>query len=393
MRQVQSLKESKRREKIKTIIKNTICYFFLSLGGLTMIIPFLWMVSTSIKEPGEVFTYPPVWIPTKEAVLIDGKWYKGERTGEKIEHGLYRIEFLSGSRRGEQIEVSTERIKRGLFKTYVKGELGDRRKYRVKIVEVIKPIKYKIKIIQKGPYEGQVKWFEETKVRKVFAPVWENYIKAWHAVPFGRFYLNSIFVAVCVTAGQVFTSSLAAYAFARLKFPGRDKLFLAYLATMMIPGAVTMIPVFILLKLMGWIDTYRALIIPCMFTAYGTFMLRQFFMTLPTELEDAAKIDGCSLFGIYFRIILPLSKPALATLTTFTFMGSWGSFMWPLIVINSMEKKTLPIGLAAFQGLYTTDWTLLMAGSVMVMLPVIIVFVFNQRFFVEGIKLSGMGGM
>ena len=129
-----------------------------------------------------------------------------------------------------------------------------------------------------------------------------------------------------------------------------------------------------------------------MFTAYGTFMLRQFFMSLPSELEDAAKIDGCSLFGIYWRIILPLSKPALATLTTFTFMGSWANFMWPLIVINSMEKKTLPIGLASFQGLYTTDWTLLMAGSVMVMLPVIVLFVFNQRFFVEGIKLGGMGG-
>jgi multiple sugar transport system permease protein len=222
--------------------------------------------------------------------------------------------------------------------------------------------------------------------------MWENYVRAWKAVPFGRFYLNSIFVAVCVTFGQVFTSSLAAYAFARLHFPGRDKLFLCYLATMMIPGSVTMIPVFILLKTIGWIDTYWALIVPGIFSAYGTFMLRQFFMGLPKDLEDAAKIDGCSLFGIYYRVILPLSLPALATLTTFTFMGSWNSFMWPLIVINSMEKKTLPIGLASFQGLYTTDWTLLMAGSIIVLLPVLIVFIFNQRFFVKGIQLGAVKG-
>lgn len=253
-----------------------------------MVFPFLWMVSTSLKDPASVFVFPPKWIPS--------------------------------------------------------------------------PV------------------------------VWGNYVKAWHVVPFGRFYLNSIFVAVCVTFGQVFTSSLAAYAFSRLKFPGRDKLFLAYLATMMIPFSVIMIPVFILLKLIGWIDTYKALIIPSMFSAYGTFMLRQFFMSLPRELEDAAKIDGCNLLGIYWRIILPLSKPALATLTTFTFIGSWGNFMWPLLVINSLEKNTLPIGLASFQSLYTTDWTLLMAGSVMVMVPIIVIFVLNQKFFVEGIKLTGTIG-
>jgi multiple sugar transport system permease protein len=153
-----------------------------------------------------------------------------------------------------------------------------------------------------------------------------------------------------------------------------------------------MIPVFILMKLMVWRDTYQALIIPAMFSAYGTFMLRQFFMTLPSDLEDAAKIDGCSFFGIYRRIIVPLSKPALATLTTFTFMGNWTSFMWPLIIIDSPEKKTLPIGLAYFQNLYTTDWTLLMAGSVMALLPIIIVFVFNQRFFIEGIRLGAIKG-
>lgn len=221
---------------------------------------------------------------------------------------------------------------------------------------------------------------------------WQNYVAASQVVPFLRFYWNSIFVALCTTLGVVVTSSLSGYAFARLRFHGRDKLFLGYLATMMIPSAVTMIPVFILLRMLGWIDTYQALILPGIFTAYGTFLLRQFFLTLPKELEDAAKIDGCSLFGIYSRIILPLSQPALATLTIFTFLGSWTNFMWPLIVMSSPERYTLPVGLAYFQSLHFTDWTLLMAGAMMMIAPIILVFMFTQRYFVEGIKLTGIKG-
>ncbi len=222
--------------------------------------------------------------------------------------------------------------------------------------------------------------------------VWENYKSAFEVVPFARFYLNSIIVGIAVTIGQVFTSSLAAYAFSRLEFRGRDKLFFAYLATMMIPGSVTMIPVYVLMRLFGWVDTYKALIIPAVFSAYGTFMLRQFFMTLPKDLEDAAKIDGCGFFRIYTTIILPLSKPALATLTVFTFMGNWGNFMWPLLVTNTMEMRTLPIGLESFKTQYSTDWHLLMAGSVMAMLPIVIIFIFTQRYFVESIKLTGVKG-
>lgn len=230
---------------------------------------------------------------------------------------------------------------------------------------------------------------------QMFVPtmlVWQNYVDAWTKVPFGQFYLNSIIVGLAVTVGQVFTSSLAAYAFARLTFPGRDKLFFAYLATMMIPGSVTMIPVYVLMRVFRWVDTYQALIIPAIFSAYGTFMLRQFFMTLPKDLEDAAKIDGCGFFRIYMTIILPLSKPALATLTVFTFMGNWGSFMWPLLVTNTMTMRTLPIGLESFKTQYSTDWHLLMAGSVMVMLPIVIIFIFTQRYFVESIKLTGVKG-
>lgn len=235
---------------------------------------------------------------------------------------------------------------------------------------------------------NEIKWIPD--------PIyWKNYIDVWKVVPFARFYLNSLFVCGCVTFAQVATSALAAYAFSRLKFPGREKLFFSYLATMMIPGSVTMIPVFVLMRIFGWIDTYAALIIPAAFSAYGTFMLRQFFMTIPRDLEDAAKIDGCNYWGIFCKVILPLSKTALATLTIFVALGNWVSFMWPLLVTNSLEKRTLPVGLAYFQELYQyaqPDWGLLMAGSLVTMIPVVIMFLFSQKFFVEGIKLTGMKG-
>lgn len=209
---------------------------------------------------------------------------------------------------------------------------------------------------------------------------------------FARWYFNSILVAVVVTLGQVTTSACAAYAFARLRFAGRDKLFLSYLGTMMIPGAVTMIPNFILMRQLGVLDSYFALMVPPMFSAYGTFMLRQFFMSIPRDLEEAATIDGCGLFRIFTTIILPLSKPALATLTIFTFMGNWQSFYWPLIMVNQDSMKTLPLGLLSFMGLYSTQWTLLMAGSLMMILPMIIVFVLGQKWFISGIQLGALKG-
>ncbi len=308
-------KESKTGKNRKDLFKKIFLYALLILFGISMIIPFLWTVSTSLKAPGNIFTYPPSWIPH--------------------------------------------------------------------------PVR------------------------------WANYAEAWRAIPFGRGYINSLFVAIIVTVGQVFTSALAAYAFARLSFPGRDKLFFGYLGTMMIPGAVTTIPVFILFKklpeVLNWlfhtgfwstpqylgpyllgnpigIDSYFALIAPGLFSAYGTFMLRQFFMGIPGDLEDAAQIDGSSHFGTFFRIILPLSKPALATLAIFTFMGSWRSFLWPLIVTNSMQMKTIPVMIASFQGLYTTDWNLLMAASLIALVPMLIVFIIGQRFFVEGIRLGAVKG-
>jgi multiple sugar transport system permease protein len=220
--------------------------------------------------------------------------------------------------------------------------------------------------------------------------VLDNYVNAFEAAPFGRYYLNSMFVAVSVTIGQVITCAMAAYAFARLSFRGRDILFYVFLGTMMIPGQVTMIPSFLVLHWLGWVDHYAALIVPGLASAFGTFLLRQFFLTIPRDLEDAAAIDGCSKMGVLWRIILPLSRPALATLAVFTFMGVFNDFLWALIVVSSDEMRTVQLGLAIFRDRYQTDWGQLMAASVASTLPILTVFFFAQKYFIKGITLSGL---
>ena len=234
---------------------------------------------------------------------------------------------------------------------------------------------------------------------------WENYIKVWSALRvdahflglhitqgFLMAFINSVFVSVTLTFGQILTSAMGAFAFSRLKFKLRDKLFLGYLVTLMIPFQVTMIPTFVLLKYLGWVDTYQGLIVPGLVSAYGTFFLRQFFISIPRDLEDAATIDGCNKLGIFRHVILPLAKPAIATLSIFTFLGVWNDFLWPLVVINSPEKMTLPLMLNSLRGLHSTDWTILMPASVIVVTPVILVYIFNQKFITEGISLTGLKG-
>ncbi len=268
-----------------------ISYLLLTAGALVMVAPFLWMLSTALKEPGRAFSYPPEWLP---------------------------------------IPATTE-----------------------------------------------------------------NFVRVLTRVNFGRYIANSLGVALATMTLEVLTSSLAAYAFARLRFPGRDRLFLLYLGTLMIPGQVTVIPNFILMRLIGWVDTYQGLIIPNAFTAFGTFLLRQYFLTLPPELEEAAKIDGCGFFQIYRLIVLPLSGPALATLAILAFMGSYNAFFWPLVMISSEEKWTIPLALRFFTGqagFYASDWWLIMAGASIAVVPMLLVFVVAQKYFVQGIVLTGMGG-
>ncbi|MBS1251794.1 MAG: L-arabinose transport system permease protein AraQ [Anaerolineales bacterium] len=221
---------------------------------------------------------------------------------------------------------------------------------------------------------------------------WSNYTEATTVMPFGRFYLNSLVVAICVTLLQILTASLAAFAFARLRFQGRDAIFLLYLATLMIPFQVTMIPNFALVRFLGWFDSYKALILPPAFSAFSTFLLRQYFRGIPLELDEAARIDGASSFRIWWQIIMPLSRPALAALSIFTFLASWNDFLWPLVITNSLEMRTLPVGLSAFQGQFNVQWHLLMAGAVIALIPVLVVYVAAQKQFIQGITLAGMGG-
>lgn len=276
--------------KARTHIANFLTVLILSVGGVLMALPFLWMVSSSLKSITEIYVFPPAFVPAS---------------------------------------------------------------------------------IQ-----------------------WTNYLEIWRRLPFHLFFRNSFVVATLETLGVLFTSSLAGYSFARLRYPGRDQLFLIYLSTMMIPFAVRMIPLFVLMRTFGWVDSLAALIVPGMFSAWGTFLMRQFMLTIPRELEDAALIDGCSFFRIYWRIILPLTTPALATLGIFHFMGSWNAFLWPLIILNSMSNKTLPLGLAAFQAMVAmkTPWHLVMAAAVVSVLPIIVIFMLGQKYYVRGIVTTGLKG-
>lgn len=228
-------------------------------------------------------------------------------------------------------------------------------------------------------------------------PILDNYVRAWQAAPFPRYFTNSIIIASAVTLGTLITSSLAAYAFARLKFPGRDALFALYLSSMMIPHQMTIIPSFLVLRNLGEIspalglDTYFALIAPFLASAFGVFLLRQSFLTLPNELEDAAILDGCGKLGFLWRIMIPLSRPALATLALFTFMGNWNSYLWPLIVTNSDSMRTVQIGLRFFVGQEgNSQWGSLMAAAVFITVPVVVVYLFVQKQFVQGIAGTGI---
>lgn len=355
-------------------IKKLSIHIILGLVTLSALIPFLWMIATSVKPAESVFEDPPRWIPRarQSMALVDGE-ERQVRPLRRMEDGSIRTKVLAV--RSDTGEI----IKAGRIVNLPKADIRNTERVNIRL---------------------------------------GNYPEAWTAYPFvtfGRAYLNSLAVSLIVTLGQVITCVLAAYAFARLQFFGRDVIFMAYLATMMIPGAVTMNATFVLLKslplllnelfatdyfsrelIVGGrvigVDSYFALIVPRFFSAYGTFMLRQFFLGIPRELEDAARIDGCNHLGILRHVVIPLSMPAIATLGIFTFMWTWGDFMWPLFVTSSPELYTLPVLLQSFQGQYGTQMHLLMAASVTALAPLVVVFLMGQRYFIEGIQLGGVKG-
>jgi multiple sugar transport system permease protein len=236
--------------------------------------------------------------------------------------------------------------------------------------------------------QGQAEQFPPVLIPKSL--VFHNYPAAFNAVPFADFFLNSLVYSLATVAGNLLFCSLAAYAFVRIRFFGSRVVFVVLLATLMVPFQVLLIPTFLIVKKLGMVDSLGGLIVPNLCSAFGIFLLRQFFSTLPIELEEAARIDGTSRLGVLFKIVLPLSLPALATLAIIQFMWSWNDFLWPLIIINSDTHAPLQLGLSMFQGAHGTEWNLLMAATVMSQVPMLAIFLFAQRWFVRSIAFSGM---
>ncbi len=330
----------------------------LAGGSAVFILPFLWLVSTSLKFDDQMKAFPPTFIPTKAVTVRVG---------------------------GQEAKVFELQRGESLLRVRVLEELpGDRA--LVLPVEAQDPAR---------AFEAPAGALREVRY---FRPRWENYVEALEFLPpeYRRGLVplwNTVYVTVLSIIGLLLSSSLAAYAFSRLRWPGREVFFVVLLATMMLPAAVTMLPVFLIFRWLGWVDTLRPLWAPAFLgSAFHIFLLRQFFMTIPMELEEAAKIDGCNPFTTYWRIMLPLVKPALAAVTIMAFMGSWNNFMGPLIYINSPQKMPLSYALYLFQGMHGGEQGLLMAAATMMMLPVLLVFFFTQRYFIQGITLTGLKG-
>lgn len=287
LRRKGGLMQSKR---FREGVARTIVYLILFSGAFVLMVPFAWMVSTSLKRPGAVFKFPPEWLPD--------------------------------------------------------------------------PV------------------------------VWSNYPRAWNHLPFNLFLQNTIVYTATTIVGATLSSALVGYSFARLRWIGRDLMFMVVLATMMLPYHVTMIPVFAIWRTLGFVDTLWPLIVPAFFGggAFNVFLMRQFFMTVPLELDDAAKIDGCGVLGIFWRILVPLSRPVIGVVAIFQFLYRWNDFMGPLIYLNTTRRYTLALGLQLFRGQYNTEWELLMAASVICMLPVLVIYFVAQRYFVQGIVFTGIKG-
>jgi len=278
----------KKKNTGRFSLSKTAAYILLTVGALVMIIPFVWMLSTSLKDQQQLFAWPPSWLP--------------------------------------------------------------------------------------NPF------------------IWKNYTDVWTRINFSLYGWNTIKITVAVTIGRLILCSMAGYGFARMKFPGKDFLFMLTLATMMISSQITIVPNFIIMRYLGLVDTHFGVILPQLADGFSIFLMRQFFLTFPYELEDAAKLDGCNPLMFYLRILIPNSKPILATLAVMTFQGVWNDFLWPLVMLTSPAKRTLAVGLSYLVGQYTTRWDLQMAGSVLTVLPILLLYFVLQKYFVQSIKMTGLKG-
>ena len=353
--------------------RSILLHLVLFAGALVFMVPLYWLVTTSLKPDYRVGVFPPDLYPVKQETWTIG--------------GVEKNVYITTKPGWEGVGV---------------GKLKD-----------LPDGKWLVALVGEGRHEhppgepkpmydgsGDEYAVDSDYLSPSLVPAlrWKNYSDALRFLPdeynFGVVPLvNTIIVTVLSILGTVLSSSLVAFSFARLRWPGRDVMFGIVLATMMIPGAVTMLPVFLIFRALGWVDTLTALWAPSFFAgAFSVFLLRQFFLTIPGELEDAAKIDGCSYFAIYWRVMLPLVKPALAALTVMTFMGGWNNFMGPLIYINSPEKMTLAYALQLFQGAHGGEPGMMMAAATLVTIPVIAIFFGAQKYMIEGVTLTGIKG-
>ncbi len=400
--------------KLNQYISNTIIYIILITFALLMLFPFIFMFTASFKTPKDTFIYPPRLLPRdpvtmavdgydeplplyyvdldgeqREYALVEsnikiGVYAPPDNLAQTFERPLKEVKPTGGFMNQEKAMVDGEEME--LFDIDVEGEI-------IPMVVVRQTALGKF-INPQNPAESVLQNVRLSQPVENLSYHPENYSDVVELQGMDRALSNTILVTVLVVLGQLTTSVLGGYAFARLRFPGRDNLFVIYLGTIMIPFVVLIIPLYQLMVMVGWVDKMAALIIPWVFTAYGTFLMRQFFITFPKEIEEAAFIDGASRLQILWKIILPESTPALATLGTFTFLYAWNSFFWPLVIINTgnTENHVLTLALNVLKGRAADSPNLILAGAAIAIIPPMIIFILGQRFFVESTASSGVKG-
>ena len=343
-------RRQRRQHVRRDFLRRAAILIVLSMGAVAMLFPLVWMLSSSLKPLAQVDLFPPQWIPTDQVkVEVNGEVYP-----------LYEVQ-VDGTTRQLLMVKKVKRV--GTFAD--PSDISQTIDVDVRQAERVEYVRFR----------------------------WDNYVKAMTQVPFHRYAINTAIVVFGSMTGMLISTTLVAYGFSRFRAPGLNVLFLLLLSTTMLPNQVRLIPTYILFSKLGWIDTLKPLIIPSFFAgAYDVFLLRQYFMTIPLELDDAARIDGCGVMGIFFRILLPLAKPAIATLAIFHFMWAYNNFFGPLLYLTHRRNFTIALGLQSFNAFRSEHPELLMAASLVTVLPCILLFFFAQRIFIQGIVISGVKG-
>ena len=394
--------------------KRIAVHALLVAGSIIFLFPFVWLVATSLKPVEQIMKMPPDWLPRAYYAPVEGERLKIVKEREVAEPSVV-VRIDGGPRKGERVLLAAAKYRDG--KAQVEIRVGDQTVASTAPATLEKQVpagswlvREKLERLPQDPGLPP-KWdaVPAGQIEEKIQPAWWNYKGAIRytgyytfslfgreiRVPMFLVYLsNTLIVAVLGVIGVTLSSSLAAYGFARVPWRGRETLFLVALSTMMVPFAVTMVPLYGVFRALGWIGTLRPLWVPAFFgSAFNIFLLRQFFRTIPQDLSDAARIDGCSEFGIFWRIMLPLSKPALAVVALFHFMWAWNDFMGPLIYLTKQDTYTLSLGLQFYQSQHGgSEWHYLMAASTLMILPIVVLFFFTQRTFIQGISTTGMKG-